>query len=330
MKVAIIGRTQILYETALKLHETGHEISCIITAKAAPEYTRDENDFQNLANEIDVPFFLTNTLNKSEILETCKGLDIGVSINWVSTIKQSHIDLFRLGILNSHHGDLPKYRGNACSNWAIIHNEERITNTIYLMEGDKLDCGRIISQEHYKLDNDVCITDVYKWSEASTPKLFVQALRILEDDHEFILKYADSKSPQSFRCYPRLPEDSHINWDFPVLRIHSLIRAVCFPFSGAYTYHWRNGEVAKLFVLKSRIVQAEKRDVAVYGHVLENNSETGESLVQCGDGIIALVRCRYDGEHEEFAPGKRWKSIRMRLGIRVEDWLWEIYKSKKF
>lgn len=329
MKVAIIGRTQILYETALKLHEEGYEISCIITAKAAPEYTRNENDFKNLAKEIGTSFFLTNTLNKPEILEACQGLDIGVSINWISIIKQSYIDLFRLGILNSHYGDIPRYRGNACPNWAIIRNEEQITCTIHFMEGDKLDCGRIISQEHYKLDNDACITDIYKWGEASTPKLFVQALRILEDDDSFILKYADPNSPQSFHCYPRLPEDSYISWDLPVLKIHNLVRAVCFPFAGAYTFHWHNGEVKKLFVLKSRIVSAEKSVVAVPGHVLENNSETGESLVQCGDRIIALIKCRYDGEHEEFAPGKRWKSIRMRLGIRVEDWLWEIYKAKK-
>ena len=119
--------------------------------------------------------------------------------------------MFRLGILNSHHGDLPRYRGNACSNWAIIHNERQITNTIHFMEGSKLDCGRIISQEHYKLDNDACITDIYKWSEESTPKLFVQSLRILGDNNSFILKYADPNDPQSFRCYPRLPEDSYIN-----------------------------------------------------------------------------------------------------------------------
>ncbi len=162
MRIAIIGRTQILYETVLKLHEEGHDIGCIITSKAAPEYTRDEDDFKDLAKEVDASFFLTRTLNKPEILQACRGLDLGISMNWVSIIKQNYIDLFRLGILNSHHGDLPRYRGNASSNWAIIRNEEQITNTIHFMEGSKLDCGRIISQQHYKLNNDTCITNIYK------------------------------------------------------------------------------------------------------------------------------------------------------------------------
>ena len=148
MKVAIIGRTQILYETILKLHEEGHQIGCIITAKAAPEYTRKDDDFRNLAKRLNVPFSLTSSLDRPEVEEMCQGSDIGVSVNWVSVILQKHIDWFRLGILNSHHGDLPRYRGNACSNWAIIRGEEEITSTIHFMEGGQLDCGRIICHKY--------------------------------------------------------------------------------------------------------------------------------------------------------------------------------------
>ena len=271
---------------------------------------------------------LTNTFSKPEIEELFKGVDIGISINWVSIIKQSHIDLFRLGILNSHHGDLPKFRGNACSNWAIIKKEEKIVNSIHFMEGGKLDCGRIICQEYFNLDEDNSITDVYRWSEESTPKLFVKALRILDNDNDFVLKYADPNSIESFRCYPRLPEDNFINWEHSVTDIHNLIRAVCHPFSGAYTFHWYKGEVKKLIILKSRIVKLEAKDLSITGHVLENNKETGESFVKCGNGIIALLKCHYEGEQEEFYPGKRWSSIRMRLGVRPEDWLWAIYKKE--
>lgn len=327
MKVAIIGRTQILYETALKLHEDGHQIACIITAKAAPEYSRTESDFEELARQLNAHFLLTSTLDKPEVAEYCQGLDIGISINWVSVVRQRHLDMFRLGVLNSHHGDLPKYRGNACSNWAIINNEEQITNSIHFMEGGRLDCGRIILQEHFKLGENSTITEVYRWTEESVPGLYAQALHLLEADNAYILKYADSDASESFRCYPRLPEDGFIHWEQGVLSIHNLIRAVCEPFSGAYTYQWEKGEVRKLIVLESRVVQLHTKDIAVAGHILENNPETGESLVQCGDGIIALRRCRYEDEPEDFAPGKRWRSIRMRLGVRVEDWLWQISRK---
>ncbi len=328
MKIAIIGRTQILYETAIKLHEEGHQICCILTSKAEPEYSRTEKHFEHLAKKINVPFILTNTLNKPEIEILCKGLDAGVSVNWISIILERHIDLFRLGILNAHLGDLPKYRGNACANWAIINNEKTITNSIHFMEGGLLDCGRVIMQNQFELTNETTISDIYKWAEETTPTLFARALQIINKDNEYFLKYANPDSDESFRCYPRLPEDSFINWNLSAVNIHNLIRAVCYPFSGAYTYHWHQGEIKKLTVLKSRVVKHDAHDIAVPGHVLENNSKTGGSYVQCGNGIIALLECKYDDEDEVFAPGKLWKSIRMRLGVRVDDWLWSIYKNK--
>jgi hypothetical protein len=105
---------------------------------------------------------------------------------------------------------------------------------------------------------------------------------------------------------------------------------VCYPFSGSFTYHRYKGEIKKLIILKSRIVKHDTNDIAVPGHVIENNSKTGESHIKCGKGIIAILECKYEDEDKVFEPGKRWKSIRMRLGIRVEDWLWGIYKNSGF
>jgi len=327
MKLAIIGRTHILYETAIALSKAGHQVVSIITAKAAPEYTKNENDFYKLAKTLNASFIATNSLDIPEIEEYCKNVDIGVSINWISIIKQIHIDLFRLGILNSHHGDLPKFRGNASSNWAIIKGEKKIVNSIHFMEGENLDCGKIICQETFYLNNNSSITDVYKWSEETIPSMFLKAIDIIEKDSNFALKYADPNNIESFRCFPRLPFDNFINWDSPVIDIHNLIRAACHPFSGAYTFHWDKNEVKKLYILKSRIIQFETKDLSTVGHVLNNNSETGESLVRCADGIIALEKCRYEGENEEFNPGQKWKSIRLRLGVNPNDWSWAIYNK---
>lgn len=329
MKLAIIGRTQMLYDTALLVHRQGHQIKVVITAEAAPEYTRTEEDFRQLADTIGVPFIITNNLDTPKVKELCQGLDIGISINWKTIIHDRLINLFRLGILNAHHGDLPKYRGNACSNWAIIKGDNKITTSIHFMEGDKLDCGRIVGQEHLYLDENVNITDVYSWSEKVIPELFVEVLNNLQLDGSYTLKYADPDSSESFRCYPRLPEDGFIEWSTSVKDIHNLIRAVCYPFAGAYTYHIYKGEIKKLIILKSRIVQHSMRDLAMPGHVLKNDKHSGESWVKCGDGILALVQCRYEDETEAFLPGQRWKSIRMRLGIRVEDWMYSMINAQK-
>lgn len=325
MRVAIIGRTQMLYDTAQALHAAGHDIACVITAPAAPEYSRTERDFEALAQRWNVPFRSVTSLDAPEVRALYQGADIGISVNWVSVVSTAQIALFRLGILNAHHGDLPEYRGNACSNWAIINGAPAITSTVHFMEGGTLDCGRVICQERFPLTGDTTITDVYRWSETSTPALFVRALQLLDDDANYALKHARADSPESFRCYPRLPQDGFIDWTAAAGDIHTLVRASGHPFVGAYTYHWDGDTVRKLRVLRTRLAaQIDAKDLAVAGHVIENNRESGESLVKCGVGVLALLTCRYEDEADEFEPGRRWKSIRMRLGVRVEDWLWQL------
>ena len=58
MKIAIIGRTETLYDLTLSLKEAGHEICCIITAKEAPEYNRTIEDFRGLAEVLNVPLHM--------------------------------------------------------------------------------------------------------------------------------------------------------------------------------------------------------------------------------------------------------------------------------
>ena len=98
MKFALIGRTEILYNTAELLMKRGHEISLIVTAKAAPEYTRTEEDFRTLAERLDSPFVYTAHI--AETLETIRSLasvNVAVSINYPGVIPSEVIDLFPLG-----------------------------------------------------------------------------------------------------------------------------------------------------------------------------------------------------------------------------------------
>ena len=126
MKIAIIGRTEILYDTALFLKESGHEIVYILTSEEAVEYKRTANDFKMLAESLSVPFALGSDITKFSDELSESNPDIGISMNYTGILPQSIIDIFPFGVLNSHGGDLPRYRGNACQAWAIINGEERI------------------------------------------------------------------------------------------------------------------------------------------------------------------------------------------------------------
>jgi methionyl-tRNA formyltransferase len=154
--------------------------------------------------------------------------------------------------------------------------------------------------------------------------MFADALALLKKNNRG--KKQDSKT--GFRAYPRLPEYSKIDWTTSARKIHNLIRASTKPYSGAYTYLKINGEIRKLLIWESEIITEKTNDIGIPGHVIFNNTATGESHIYTGKGIIALKRVQFDGD-EEFRPGCEWKSIRMRFGIDIEQELIELNKLLK-
>lgn len=325
MKIAAIGRTQMLHKCISALAESGFIISSIITAKAAPEYTMDENCFKELADKLDVPFVIANTLDSPEAIDALNGCSIGISINWPSIFKKEHIDLFKHGIINVHAGALPAYRGNACPNWAILKGDKEITVSAHFVEGDKLDCGRIVGQKSIPINDDTKIEAVYKWMESEIPLLVVDIMGVLSLNPHYVLKYADINAPESFRCWPRIPEDGFIDWNKSALEIHRLINASGYPFAGAYCYVKEADRLRKLIILDSRLTGTKTNDAAVPGQIMHNDIDTGASMVYCGNGEVLLITsCRYADSDITFQPGKCWKSIRKRLQFRLEDYLWQM------
>jgi methionyl-tRNA formyltransferase len=329
MKLAAIGRTQLLYDSIIALAQAGHTFGAIVTAPASPEYSRNERDFVELGDRLGIPVYVTTRLDHPEIIEALGGLELAVSVNWISVLKKKHIDLFTHGILNAHAGDLPAYRGNACPNWAILDGAPEVVLSVHKILPDELDCGSILHQEHVTLDQSTRIADIYTWLENVTPRAFVQAVERLAADPEYRLKAVSSSDPRGFRCYPRVPDDGFVDWTRSADEIHALIRASGRPFAGAYCYVHQEDQIRKLVILESRVVNFNERDRAVPGQVLQNDRVTGESVIRCGTGALAILLCKYEGEGPEFRPGEKWRTIRMRLGVRPDDWLWMIYKRQQ-
>ena len=153
MKLCIIGRSEILLETIKKLHEHNHKIKLIISSKKSEHEKIDLIDFKKFAKKINSDFIETNNINSIKIQKILKNqkFDLGISVNNPILINSETISLFKHGILNAHSGDLPKYRGNACSNWAILNGEKKIALTIHFMD-EKLDSGDIVKKIFFPIN----------------------------------------------------------------------------------------------------------------------------------------------------------------------------------
>ena len=285
MRVAILGRTKMLLDSVDILLANGHEISLIGTCAEVPGYTVGVKDFEQKAGELSIPFFCNAAINSEPVVELLKDSksDIGISVNWLTVLNDAPIKAFPMGILNAHAGDLPRYRGNACPNWAILNGEKEVVLSIHFMESSSLDSGPIVLKKRFPIDEKTYIGDIYEWLGKIVPTAFVEAIDGLKN--KTITPTPQPKDPQlALRCYPRIPEDGLIDWHKNADSICRLVHASSEPFSGAYTY--LDGE--KLIIWRARIGAYPCPSLSVPGQVLWRDTHTGEVAVAAGVGVLLL------------------------------------------
>lgn len=306
MRIAIIGRTEALYDTAVLLRKAGHTITCILTAKESPEYTRTASDFRALAESWGVPFARGARIAEHMAFLKGSASDIAVSINYPGIISQEIIDLFPLGILNAHGGDLPRYRGNACQAWAILNGEERIGLCIHKMVGGELDSGDIIARDYFPLDLNTKVTHVWNWIVKRTPELMLEAVEKLAANPDYILERQSRNPADTLRCYPRCPDDGRIDWSKSAVEVLRLINASNKPYAGAFCEF----EGRRITIWDAELVEDGEIFCAVPGQVTKIAIDGVE--VACGSGKIRIKWVQLENEDE--APLTKYiDSVRRRL-----------------
>lgn len=283
MRVAIIGRTEILYETVQILRDAGHEITCILTAKEVAEYTKTAKDFEDLATKCNVPFANSPTIESQAKMLLESNSDIAVSINYSGIIPEKIISLFPIGILNAHGGDLPRYRGNACQAWAILNGEDKIGLCIHRMIGGELDSGDIIEREYLPIDHNTKVTEAWKWMGERVPQLFLNAANKLSENPDYILETQSKDPKKTLRCYPRIPEDGRVEWKGSAIQVLRLVNASNKPYSGAFCEY----ENKKLIIWDAELVEEYENFCAIPGQVTCITPEFIE--VACGEGKLRIL-----------------------------------------
>ena len=305
MVIGIIGRSAMLYNVMTRLQNDGHEIGLIVTAKEAPEYSITAADFEAFAKEHNIPFIYSPNVDFETIntaVKTVSEMDVAVSINYTGIIPRSIIDLFKIGILNMHAGDLPKYRGNAVVAWAMINGEKEIVNCVHKMIGGELDSGDIIKKSSYPIQPTTRIGDIFDWLELSAPQLFAESIKLLTENPDYILEKQSTNPSNSLRCYPRKPEDSQIDWSQTAEEIITLINASSEPFSGAFGFY--KGE--KLTIWRAELVENTYPFLAIPGQVTEKDNES--FTIATGQGKLKVLELSFKNKRQNggnFIPSLR-------------------------
>ena len=199
------------------------------------------------------------------------------------------------GAFNMHGSLLPKYRGRAPVNWAILKGETETGATLHEMVA-KPDAGRIVGQERVAIGEDDLAVDVFRKMTAAAEAVLERSLPKLVDGTAE-LREQDLAAGSYFGG--RTPEDGRIDWSRPAREVHDLVRAVAPPFPGAFTEI--GGE--RVRVLRTRLDPARQPragGVGLYRDALQ-------WFADCADGkVLRLLEVEAGADLERrAAAGKK-------------------------
>jgi len=146
-------------------------------------------------------------------------------------LPESIYSIPRLGSFNLHGSLLPKYRGAAPINWAIINGERETGVTTFFLQR-KVDTGNIILRKRMPIGPETTAGELHDAMMEVGAEAVVETLRRIEAGDVAVVPQSDEEAtpaPKIFR------EDCRIDWNRPVERVHDFIRGLS-PFPGAYTH----------------------------------------------------------------------------------------------
>lgn len=311
MRFAVLGRTAMLLNAARACIDAGHELALVGTASPSPEYGAGESDYEQLARDVGAQFFRASETEPGEIESLARSASAGVAIsmNWPTLLQREIRSAFAHGVVNAHPGDLPRYRGNACPNWAILAGEREVVLTLHEMD-DGLDTGPVYLKRAFALTDTTYVGDVYDFLADAVPASFVELVDGLATGA--LQPTPQPDDPQAaLRCFPRLPRDSEVEWHDDATLVARLVRASAEPFAGAYTHLGTD----RVVIWRARAEPLPTPALGTPGQVTFRDP-SGPVGVLCGTGQLVLEELE-DSEGRRGRAAEIVTSARARFGLDV-------------
>jgi len=206
--------------------------------------------------------------------------DVIFSFYYREMIPVSILNLAPRGAYNMHGSLLPKYRGRAPTNWAVLNGETETGATLHEMVA-KPDAGDIVDQCSVPILPDDTGQQVFDKVTVAAEQVLWRSLPAIMAGRP--ARLANNLSQGSYYSR-RTPEDGCIDWSQPAAKVYNLIRAVAPPYPGAFTEI--GGE--RLVIAAARLARTGAYDASALPIGL---NAVGSCIVGvCGDGASIDVR----------------------------------------
>ena len=288
MKIIFMGTPDFSVGTLEALIEAGHEVVLAVTQPDKPKGRGKEMQFtpvKECAVKYGIPVFQPQRVREAECIEELRKYeaDVMVVVAFGQILPKEILEMTPYGCINVHASLLPKYRGAAPIQWAIIDGEE-VTGVTTMQMNEGLDTGDMLLKTMIPIEAKETGGSLFDKLAAAGAKLCVETLDGLVA--KTIVPEVQGETPTAYAKQIK-KELGDINWSWDGKAIERLIRGLT-PWPSAYS-NW-NGKQMKIW--DAEITEGNTQEAP--GTIVKVEKEA--FYVQTGDGLLKVCELQIPGK----------------------------------
>ena len=304
MKVIFMGTPDFAVGTLEEIMKAGHEVALVVTQPDKPKGRGGAVQFppvKECAIAHNLPVFQPNKIRETENVEYLRSFDADIMVvaAFGQILPKSILDMPKYGCINVHASLLPKYRGAAPIQWAILNGDEFTGVTIQRMDIG-VDTGDMIAKKQLRIAEDETGGSLFDKLAEIGATLCVETMDSIEKG---TAQYIPQDSEQATHVSMIDKELGNIDWSKSAVEIERLIRGLN-PWPSAFTR--LNGKTFKIWKAKVMPENTDNKPGTVT-KVIKDSME-----VQTGDGVLSLLEVQLEGK-------KRMEIDAFLRGCQVEE-----------
>jgi methionyl-tRNA formyltransferase len=295
LRLIFMGTPDFAVPTLRALHEHGHNIVAVYTRAAKPAkrgMKLQPTPVEEEARRFGIPVFTPTTLKTQEALQEFEvhQADAAVVVAYGMILPRAILEAPKLGCFNLHASLLPRWRGAAPINRAIMKDDAK--SGVMVMKMDEgLDTGDVVKTNQKRtveITNKMTAADLHDKLAFLGANLMTWAMDALEHGKLHLKKQSDDKLPYATKIEKA---EALIDWNQPRNTVLRHINGLS-PFPGAWCEPQIENELVRLKILRCSLVPGRRRKLLpVSGSLLDDRLS-----VACQDGAIRILELQRAGK----------------------------------
>lgn len=288
LRILFMGTPDFATACLKKLVETGNNVIGVVTQpdKAMGRGMKTGfSDVKKYALEKELPVFQPTTLKDKAFLPELEQLkpDVIVVVAYGKILPEYVLSYPKYGCVNVHGSLLPKYRGAAPIQRAVM-NGDKVTGVTTMLMDKGLDTGDMLLKREYEIGENENVGEVFDNLAEIGAELLIETLDGLENG-----KITPEKQDESLASHTEKisNEECELSFDESARSTHNKIRGLS-PFPGAFCRH--NGKILKIY--ESRVL--DEKSSGTNGEIVRLDKQG--IYVKCGEGTLVLTRLKPEGK----------------------------------